>query len=245
MAYYTPGTPPTPRPTPDWTCNSLYISRTTGLRTLQSNGKNTFSLALSTTSCQPLPHPTTRTPDTSPTWLSWDSTSACVPAITPSALSIAVPSSSVPSSNLCPPSATPSYPLTPRSISFNMSLRSSSPWTTRRTPSEMRPSLTLYRIPHQLAQLNRSSTYSSACENTDATLPPQSTTNLPIKVSAWSESQTSSQSSGWSASEWERLESDSPQKTSEHTLSALEDPWPRTLQGSYTGPSWPPRGEAR
>ena len=39
MASQTPGIPPTPRPTSDWTCDSPGSLKPTGSRTLRSNGK--------------------------------------------------------------------------------------------------------------------------------------------------------------------------------------------------------------
>ena len=88
MDYQTPRSPPTPSPTSDCTCDSPDSLKPTGLRTLWSKGKNSPSLASSTASCQPRPHPLTKRPLTFPTWLSWGSYSAYVKASAPSALSI-------------------------------------------------------------------------------------------------------------------------------------------------------------
>ena len=72
----TPGIPPTPRSTTDWTCGSPGSLKPTGLGTLRSDRKKLPPSASSTPSC-PLPtQPLTRRPDTPPTWSSWDYTSA-------------------------------------------------------------------------------------------------------------------------------------------------------------------------
>ena len=75
-------------------------------------------------------------------------------------------------------------PQTPRSSSFNMSHRLSQPWTTRRMPSEMRPSLTSDWSLHNPVKLERALTSSSACKNMDTNPPPQSATILPLRSSA-------------------------------------------------------------
>ena len=128
---------------------------------------------------------------------------------------------------------------------FQMSPRLSSPWKTRRTTSKVRPSLTSDQSARQPSQFEQAPTSSSSCENMDVTRPPQSVTTLPLRVSARSAPQTSSPSSGRSASKWAGSDLDSPQKTLAHTLSALAEPWPCTSQGSQTEPSLPSDGGAR
>ena len=139
-------------------------------------------------------------------------------------------------------------PQTPRSSSFNMSHRLSQPWTTRRMPSEMRPSLTSDWSLHNPVKLERALTSSSACKNMDTNPPPQSATILPLRSSAqelrsgvplrssaWSALQIQSPSSGPRPSKWAQLDLDFPQKTLGCTLSSLSEPQPCTLRGSHIG----------
>ena len=84
------------------------------------------------------------------------------------------------------------------------------------------------------AQFEQGSTSSSASESMAVIQPPQSVTTLTLKVSARSAPPLSSPFSGQSANVCARPDSDSLQKMSEPTLSALAKPWPCTSQMSLT-----------
>ena len=188
--------------------------------------------------------PPTQRPGTSPTWSNWASTSASVSTNTPSARATTEKSSSDLFWNSCYSLGTISSPPVPQSITFSMPHRSYSPWTTRRMLSEVRPSITSDQSPCQPVQFERASTYSSACENTDAPPPPQPETILPLRGSAWSAPQTSSLFSGLRPVEWARPDSDFPPTTLGHTLSVLEEPWTCASRGSQIRPPRPSDGGA-
>ena len=114
-------------------------------------------------------------------------------------------------------------PPTPQMSGFNMSPILSSPWETRRMPTEVRPYLTSDLSPCQPSQFEQGTTSSFAREKMDATLPPQSAATLPLRVSVWSAPQTSSPLLGRSASKWVWPDLDLPQKTSLCTLSDLAE----------------------
>ena len=176
---------------------------------------------------------------TTSTWSSWDFTSACGHTSTSSAPAIAGQFSSDPLWNLCSSPGTSSSPPMPQPGGSSTSLRSSSPWTTRRMPSGVRPSLTSDWSAQHPAQFERASKSSSASESMAVIRPPQSVTTLPLRVSARSAPPPSSPSLGRSASKWAQPYLDFPQKMSGHTLSALVEPWPCTARTSLTGPVWP------
>ena len=92
LASYTPESPMNPKPTSDWTCDTHDTddsSNSYRIEDLPVKLENPPPLASSTQSCQLLPHPPTKRPDTSQTWLSWGFTSAYAPTSTPSAPAIA------------------------------------------------------------------------------------------------------------------------------------------------------------
>ena len=137
--------------------------------------------------------------NTSSTWSSWVSTSAYGPVSTPSAPVIAEPSSSVPCWNSCSSLETiSSLPMPPSRVP-NMPPISSSPWTTRRTPSEGRISLTSKQSPWPPALSDQVSTSSSDCENRGVIPPLLLATIQPPKASAPSAPQPSPLSSGRNA----------------------------------------------
>ena len=77
-----------------------------------------------------------------------------------------------------------------------MSLKLSSPWTTRRMLYKENQSHTFYPSPRQPAQFKCGSTSSSKCVDMGAQDPPLSATILPLRGSAWSVPCTSSRSYG-------------------------------------------------
>ena len=74
----------------------------------------------------------------------------------------------------------------PQSGGLSTLLRFSSPWTTRRIPSKVRPSLTSDRSARPPYQFKQGSTSSFASNSCTVIQPTQSATTLPLKVSAWS-----------------------------------------------------------
>ena len=106
-----------------------------------------------------------------------------------------------------------------------MPYRASSPWTNRRMPSEVRPSITSDPSPCQPAHFDRASKSSSTCNNMDDPPPLELATILPFKGSDTSAPKTSSLSSGLIPLKWVRPHSDSPQKNLGRNISALTDPW--------------------
>ena len=143
-----------------------------GLKILQSSGKNPPPWESSSPLWpRELPPPTQR-PSTLPTCTNLTSTYASGTANTPSARATTGQSSSGPSWNMCSSSGTISSPPMTQLSTFSMPHRSSSPCTTRRMPSEVRPSLISDRSPQYPFQLEQVSTSPSAWENTDYHPPP-------------------------------------------------------------------------
>ena len=172
------------------------------------------------------------------TWSYWVYTSACVPVSTPSAPAIIEPPSSVPFWNLCSLPEIISSLLMPPSSDYNTPPWYSSPWTTRITASERRPSLIFDQSPRPPALFEQASTSSSDCENRNAIPPLLLATIQPPKASAPSAPQASSPSSGVNASEWGHPDSTFPRRMSGRTLSALADPWSFTSLTSWIRTMW-------
>ena len=182
-------------------------------------------------------YPSNQKPDTSPTCSSWVSNSTCSPVSTPSAPTIAEPSSSTPFWNSCS-STEKISPLPMPSLSdYNTPTRSSSPWTTRKVPSEGILYLTYDRITQPPALSEQASTSSSDCKNRDAIPPLLLVTINPPNASAPSAPQALSLSSGRNAYEWGHPDSDFTRRMLGCTLSALVEPWPCTSPTSWIKPS--------
>ena len=143
---------------------------------------------------------------------------------TPIAPTIARPSSSVSSWNSCYSSETLSSLPMPSSGDSNTLPRSSSPWTTRRTPYKGIQSLTSNWSPFMYALSKRASTSSFGCDNRGMIPPLLSETIQPPKASAPSVPQASSPPSWHNSSEWGQIDSDSPRRILGRTISALAEP---------------------
>ena len=108
------------------------------------------------------PPPTPRT-TIFPTWSNWTYTSTSGTGNTLSAQATVRQSSSKPSWTLCSFLGTFSYPWTNQSTISTKRLILSSPCTTRKMPSKVRPSLDSDRSPPQPSQFKWVSTYSFTC----------------------------------------------------------------------------------